>query len=67
MSESVSSTYYVSIPERHHFNECFAFVNNPVLIVLILLISLLKLELFSVQEYLADMEHAFARAKAAAA
>jgi hypothetical protein len=67
MSQTVSSTYYVSIPERLHFSKLFAFVNNDVLIVTIFLYSLLKLELFSAQCYLAGMGHAFARAKAAGA
>ena len=45
MSETVSSTYYVSIPVRPHFSELFAFVNDSVLIVFLLLFSLLELEL----------------------
>jgi hypothetical protein len=67
MSQTVFSTYYVSIPERPHFSELFAFVNNSVLIVNIFLFSLLELELLSVQGYLAGMGHAFARVKAAGA
>jgi hypothetical protein len=67
MSQTVSSTNYVSIPERPQFSELFTFVNNSVLIVTIFLYSLLGLELFSVQGYLAGMGHAFARARAAGA
>jgi hypothetical protein len=66
MSETaVSSTYYVSIPQRPHFSELFVFVNNLVLIVIIFLFSLLELELFSVQDCVASMGQAFARTKAA--
>jgi hypothetical protein len=67
MSETVSSTYHVSIPERPHFSKLFAFVNNSVLIAILLFFSLLESKLFSVQDYLAGMGNAFARDKAAGA
>ena len=48
MSETASSIYYISIPEKLHFSELFAFVNNSVLIAILLLFSLLEPDLFSV-------------------